>query len=133
MGANFAACTRASFSKCTCSHNSSSLASTSLQSTVPTMAPSIREQTILQLWLIGTQLRASATLLSAPFWYSNANSKEANVATHLCPVASRLGVVRTYVYGLLSVLATKGVYARYSLKCSVTLHFRPRNSSLELW
>ena len=48
---------------------------------------------------------------------------------HLCPVASRFGVVRTYINGLLSVLTTNGVYTRYSFKCSVTLHLRARNPS----
>ena len=42
--------------------------------TAPIMAPSNREQTVSQLWWIGTQLRASAAPLSAPFWYSKANS-----------------------------------------------------------
>ena len=79
---------------------------------------------------MGAQLRASAALFSAPFWYSRVNSNEARVPTHLCPVVYRLGVVRMYVKGLLSVFTTKD---KYSLKCSVTPHLRVRNSSFELW
>ena len=71
--------------------------------------------------------------ISCPFWYSKVNSKEANTPTHLCSVASRLGVVKTYVSRLLSVCTTNDTYVRYSLKCSVILLLRARNSSLELW
>ena len=56
IGTNFVACTHASFSRCTCSHSNSSLASASPHSAAPTMAPSIRDQTISQLWQMGTQL-----------------------------------------------------------------------------
>ena len=65
-------------------------------------------------------------IAAVPFWYSKVNSKEASAPTHLCPVASRLGVVRTYVRGLLSVQTTNGANAKYSLKCSVMLHFSKR-------
>ena len=104
IGTNFAVCTLTSSSRHTCSHNSPSLASTSLRST----APSNRERTVSQLWQIGTWLRVSAAPLSTPFWYSKANSNEASMPTHLCPVASKLGVVRMYVKGLLPVLTTNG-------------------------
>ena len=36
------------------------------------------------------------------------------------------------VNGLLSVCTTNSMYARYSLRCSVTLNLRKRNSDLEL-
>ena len=82
---------------------------------------------------MGAQLRVSAAPFSGPFWYSRENSNEARVPTHLCLVASRLGVVRMYVKGLLSIFTIKGAYAKYSLKCSITLHLRVRNSSFKLW
>ena len=121
------------FSRCTCSHRSSSPASASPLLSAPIRATSNRDLTILPLQWMGPRLRASAAPLSAPFWYTKVNAKEASVPTHLCPVASRLGVVRIYVRGLLSMQTTNGAYAKYSLKCSVMLHFSVRNSSFELW
>ena len=57
---------------------------------------------------MGAWLRALAALFSAPFCYSRVNSNEARVPTNLCLVVFRLGVVRMYVKGLLSIFTTKG-------------------------
>ena len=66
-------------------------------------APSSRDRTVCVSCHTGTWLGASAAALSDPFWYSSLNSYNASAPTQWCPVASRLGVVNTYVRGLLSV------------------------------
>ena len=97
---------------------------------VPMVAPSkMACMASSSKWVI-TWLKASATALSHPFWYSNQKSYLARALTHWCPVASKLGVVMMYVKGLLSVFTRKGWHSRYSLKCSVTAHFNTRNSQL---
>ena len=58
-------------------------------------------------WVV-IQLSMSAMVLSCPFWYSNQKLHFARAPTHQWPVASKLGVVRIYVKGLLSVLTRKG-------------------------
>ena len=71
-------------------------------------APSSRDQTVSGLWHTGTQLSTSAAVLSNPFWYSKLNLYDASAPTHQCPVASSLGVVNTYVRGLLSIRTING-------------------------
>ena len=70
----------------------------------------------------GTWLIISVTLLSASFRYSMVMSYPAIMATHQCPIASKLGVVITYVSRLLSVLMVNGLYQRYSLNWLVMAH-----------
>ena len=71
-------------------------------------APSSRDCTVSGSCHTGTQLSTSAAALSDPFWYSRLNSYDVSAPTHWCPVASRLGVVNTYVRGLLSVRTVNG-------------------------
>ena len=71
IGASFATCTLASWLKCSCSSKSSLRALTSPWLAALTIAPSRRDWTVSQLWLMGTRLNASVTPLLAPFWYPN--------------------------------------------------------------
>ena len=77
-------------------------------------------------------LKALATVLFFPFWYSRKKSYFASLLIHLCFMASMLGDVRKYVSGLLSVQTLKRRPNRYIWKCSID-HFMARNSSLVLW
>ena len=54
-----------------------------------------------------TQLSASATVLSHPFWYSSSKLNCTRAPTDQWPVASRLGVDIMYVSRLLSILTRK--------------------------
>ena len=127
IGASFTTCTLASWLKCSCSSKSSSLALASPLSATPTIAPSRRDWMVSQLWLTGTRLNTSVAPLSVPFWYSQLKLKRSQCTDPLMSCGVQIGrcqhVGRT----------TNGEYARYSLKCSVILHFSVRNSSLELW
>ena len=78
----------------------------------PMVAPSRTACTASGSRWVVTQLKASATVLSCPFWYSNQKSYLARAPAHQCPVASKLGVVKMYVKGLLSVFTRKGWYRR---------------------
>ena len=109
------------------SSHSDALARASPLSAVPIVAPSRSDCTISWFWQMGTLLRASAAPFSHPLWYSRVKSNEASTPSHRCPVMSKLGVVITYISGLLSICTVKGVYTRYSLKCLVMLHFKARN------
>ena len=109
ISSSFATWTRASQLRCSCSSRSPSLVSASPLSDASTIAPSSRDWMVCRLWLMGTRLSTSAAPVSAPFWYSSSNWNEPSTPTHQCPVASRLGIVNTYVSGLLSVCTTNGI------------------------
>ena len=82
--------------------------STSPLSVTFVTAPLSRDCTMSVSCHTGTQLSLSATALSDPFWYSTLNSYNMSAPTQWCPVASRFGVVSTYVRGLLSVHTVNG-------------------------
>ena len=73
ISSNFAAWTLAFWFRCSFSSKSPSLALASPLSAAPTIAPSSRDRTVCQLWLMRTWLRASAAPLSVLFWYSSSN------------------------------------------------------------
>ena len=83
-------------------------------------------------WVV-TQLSTSSTILSCPFWYYNLKLNHTRAPTYWWPMTSRLGIDIMYVSGLLSVHTTNDWQGRYSLKCSVTVHFNARNSCLVEW
>ena len=96
---------------------------------IPRVTPSRMDCTASGSRQVVIWLRASATILSHPFWYSNWKLNLTRAPTHQWPLASKLGVVLIYVKGLLSVLTKKGQYSNYSLKCSMMAHFSTRNDS----
>ena len=61
---------------------------------LPMVTPSRIDFTTSESNFDVTQLRASATALSLPFWYSILNVNPASDSTQWCQVASKLGVVK---------------------------------------
>ena len=60
---------------------------------IPRITPSMMDYTALGPRWVVIQLRASATVLSCPFWYSNWKLNLTRAPTHQWPVVSELGVV----------------------------------------
>ena len=62
-------------------------------SAIPNVTPTRTDCTALGPRQVVIQLRASTTVLSHPFWYSNWKLNLTRAPTHQWPVASKLGVV----------------------------------------
>ena len=134
MGANLRAWTCWFFIQASCSTLKGQLMRTSPLSVVLVTAPSRSDHTVSLSCLTGTRL--SAFVSCSIIWsflifqceFIGCKCSYPTVSCHIqiwcCQHICQWIVVCTY--------CERGV-ARYSLKCSVTLHFNARNSSLELW
>ena len=97
---------------------------------VPMVTPSRLDFTASAFSFDTTWLRASATALSHLFWYLMLNVNPASNSIQWCWVASKLGVVKMWASGLLSVFTTNSFQCMYSWSCSAIAHFKTKNSCL---